>query len=321
MDPVTQGALGAAVAQLALPLEAKKKHRIWLAGAVGGMAADLDIIIRSAHDPLLSILYHRHFTHALAFIPIGGLIVTLGLLCFPYFRSLPKRTFWAALLGYATHGLLDAATSYGTLLYWPFSMTRVHWDIIFIIEPFFTFPLVIGTCYCVVFQRKRALVIGLSAACAFMSLSALQHFRSLSLLQHYIDTHAITTGSYRSIPSALNTIQWRGLVLEKNVVRIVDMKVPWFHRAEVTKVRRFKRFQADALPPNIQASETLQRDYAIFHWFTGGYLVETHSNPLTLADGRYIIGEKPPRSLWGVVFDPQKKHVQKVRFLAVRNEI
>ena len=40
-------------------------------------------------------------------------------------------------LGILTHGFLDACTSYGTSLFWPFSSTRVSWNVISIVDPFF----------------------------------------------------------------------------------------------------------------------------------------------------------------------------------------
>ena len=40
-------------------------------------------------------------------------------------------------MGAITHGLIDACTSYGTLLYWPISHHRESWDIISIIDPIF----------------------------------------------------------------------------------------------------------------------------------------------------------------------------------------
>ena len=85
MDPITQGALGAAVAQAALFNQDKK--RAYIAGGLAGMAADLDILIRSSQDPLLSLIYHRNFTHSLFFIPFGALLVALALLMFKSFRT------------------------------------------------------------------------------------------------------------------------------------------------------------------------------------------------------------------------------------------
>ena len=72
MDPLTQGIVGAAAAQ-----SLKKKNNIiiiTLLGFLAGLAPDIDIFIRSKDDPLLFLEYHRHFTHSLIFIPVGGLI-------------------------------------------------------------------------------------------------------------------------------------------------------------------------------------------------------------------------------------------------------
>ena len=77
MDPFTQGLLGGAAAASV----ARSRHTRLAAGIgfAAGILADADILIRSASDPLLNVEYHRHFTHALVFIPVGGLIVEPGL--------------------------------------------------------------------------------------------------------------------------------------------------------------------------------------------------------------------------------------------------
>ncbi|MCY4523261.1 MAG: metal-dependent hydrolase, partial [Halobacteriovoraceae bacterium] len=72
MDPLSQGVVGAAFSQ-----SMAKKEEAKLAFAVGfgaGLLADIDVLIRSSADPLLKIEYHRHFTHSLVFIPLGGLL-------------------------------------------------------------------------------------------------------------------------------------------------------------------------------------------------------------------------------------------------------
>jgi hypothetical protein len=73
MDPLTQGTLGAA-----LPQATAGRARMGLAtlaGFAGGMAPDLDVLIRSSEDPLLFLEYHRQFTHSLVFIPVGAAVV------------------------------------------------------------------------------------------------------------------------------------------------------------------------------------------------------------------------------------------------------
>ena len=77
MDPLTQGVVGAS-----LPLASARRRDIVSAAVLGflaGMAPDLDVLIRSSEDPLLFLEYHRQFTHALVFIPIGGLICAMVL--------------------------------------------------------------------------------------------------------------------------------------------------------------------------------------------------------------------------------------------------
>ena len=138
MDPVSQGALGAIFAQT---ISNKKKILIGsILGCIAGLAPDLDIFIRSSSDPLLKLEFHRQFTHSLVFIPIGALIVTLFTRLFFKKYLNWKLSYLFSLFGFATHGLLDACTSYGTQLLWPFSNERVSWNNISVVDPFLTIP-------------------------------------------------------------------------------------------------------------------------------------------------------------------------------------
>ena len=105
MDPLSQGALGAAAAQAV----ARPEHARWagLLGGLAGMAPDLDVLVRSKSDPLLFLEYHRQFSHAFAFIPVGALLCAV--LLFPLARRRLSfgRTVGFCLVGHATHGVLD----------------------------------------------------------------------------------------------------------------------------------------------------------------------------------------------------------------------
>jgi len=113
MDPLSQGVLGAS-----LPQSVSQPKTIVYAcilGILSGMAPDLDIFIQSKTDPFLFLEYHRQFTHSLLFIPIGGLLCAiLFYALFARFKLTFKQTYLFCTLGYATHGLLDSCTSYGT---------------------------------------------------------------------------------------------------------------------------------------------------------------------------------------------------------------
>ena len=119
MDPLSQACLGASLSQSSTNDKSKLISAL-LIGGVSGMAPDLDVFIRSVDDPLLFLEYHRQFTHSLFFVPFGALLCTL--LFYPFFqkRLSFKLIYLFSFLGFATHGFLDACTSYGTQLYWPF---------------------------------------------------------------------------------------------------------------------------------------------------------------------------------------------------------
>ena len=139
MDLVTQGVLGAALAQT---VASKKEMRTAaIVGMFAGLLADADILIQSASDPLLTIEYHRHFTHSIFFIPIGALIASV--LMWPVAKKYLKfkRLYVFSLLGYSLSGVLDACTSYGTHLLWPLIQERVAFNIISIVDPVFTLGL------------------------------------------------------------------------------------------------------------------------------------------------------------------------------------
>ena len=178
MDPLSQGTIGAAFAQ-----SAANKNNIFKIGFIGflaGLTPDLDVLIQSSTDPILSLEYHRQFTHSLFFIPFGSLIVAL--LIFPLVkRSMSLKTvYFASLLGYATHGLLDACTSYGTQLFWPFSNERVSWNNISIVDPLFTIPALILVVIAIRTKNKIFSFFGIGWIIFYLSLGFVQYERALS---------------------------------------------------------------------------------------------------------------------------------------------
>src|SRR5690606_718925 len=151
VEPLSRGVVGAIAAQSVA--RSGELRAASVAGFAAGLLPDLDVFIRSAEDPLLFLDYHRHFTHALAFVPIGGAVAAL--LLWPALRRwLPaRRLLLFCLLGFATHGLLDACTTYGTQLLWPFSNSRVAWNVVSVVDPTFTL-LVLGLMAVAVARRS-----------------------------------------------------------------------------------------------------------------------------------------------------------------------
>jgi inner membrane protein len=145
MDPFTHGLLGANIGQ-SLSKKYLTLKTLVIAGFVA-MMPDLDVLQGLGADPLLGLFYHRSITHSLFFGPVAGPI--LGLLISRFSRP-PQRkddflfySFLCALV-LESHVLLDLCTSYGTQIFAPFSHVRMALNIVGIIDPFYTIPLLIS---------------------------------------------------------------------------------------------------------------------------------------------------------------------------------
>lgn len=138
MDVLSQAVLGASLSQ-SFVNDKSKLFSALIIGALAGMAPDLDVLINSSDDPLLFLEFHRQFTHSLFFIPFGALLCSLFFYPLIKRKLTFKQIYLFALLGIATHGMLDACTSYGTQLFWPFSNQRIAWSTVSIIDPFLPF--------------------------------------------------------------------------------------------------------------------------------------------------------------------------------------
>lgn len=225
MDPITQGALGAAASQALLGPSDK---RAWWLGALGGMAADLDVLIRSSTSPMLGIIYHRHFTHSLLFVPLGGLIVALPWLY--KHRHNPKlrpRILAATTAGYATHALLDAFTSYGTLLWWPLSHDRVAWSVIAIIDPRYTLPLLLG----VAITRKRNsrlwVLLALAWSVLYMAMCAYQRNQALDLQDQLIQARGAPAQERDVFPQMGSSRRWRSIYRSGRNAQVDELWLGW----------------------------------------------------------------------------------------------
>lgn len=304
MDPLTQMTLGAAAAA-ALSRRGNLRTAVAV-GALAGGAPDLDVLINSQQDPLLSLEYHRHFTHALVVAPLIGLLVA-GLYHL-IFRSckLPLRQL--ALFGVAgalTHGLLDACTSYGTRLYWPFHNHRESWDIISIIDPIFTIPLLLLTVVAFAFRRPRASQLALALCLLYFGFGIVQRERA----QHYARALAAERGhqpqQLTARPSFANTILWRivyrdGPQYYVDAVRLLPGTAPQrYPGGSVAALDGEQLLAAGAGRPLV--ADDIER----FDYFSQGYLYPHPQQADVLADLRYAMLPDSLEPLWGIRLPPE----------------
>lgn len=139
MDSLTQIVLGAAVGEAVLGK--KIGNRAMLYGAIAGTIPDLDVISQFFVDTVTALEWHRGFTHSILFSIVFGLV--FGWLVSRWEkRASWKQWSWFWFLCFVTHPLLDAHTTWGTQLFWPFDL-RLAYKNIFVIDPLYTLPFLV----------------------------------------------------------------------------------------------------------------------------------------------------------------------------------
>lgn len=321
MDPLSQAVVGATVSVLAAGRKRPVKAAL-VAGVVGGMLPDLDVLIRSNNDPLLHLQYHRHFTHSLAFIPLGGFIA--GLLCWPLLRKLAG--FWwvvcFATLGYATHGLLDASTNYGTHLLWPFDNSRTSWNLISIIDPIFTLTLLILLVVAWRKNSRRPALYGTLFGLLYLSAGFLQRERVEAALITLAETRGHVVEAMEVKPSFANNIVWRGQYRARDQFRIEQFYIEAFRAPPLGDVFHLRGTQIAALSEYerlalVPVASRQAQDIARFHFFSDGWLALLPENPQIIADMRFAMLPQSPVPLWGIRFYPEQPHLP-VDFVSLR---
>lgn len=302
MDLLTQGIFGSLWARAGS--SARHGWRAAGAGFAAGMAPDLDALIRSSSDSLLFIDYHRHFTHAIAFAPVGGLLVAL--LLWPLLgRSLGfARLYLYCLLGYLSHGLLDACTSYGTHLWWPFTDSRVALNWMSVIDPLFTLPVAALLVTGLIRRRARWHGLAMAWALAYLAVAGVQQHRAETRLLQWAQSQNLAVERQVAKPAFANLILWRGVLDEGDSLRAVAIRQPPFGETEIFPGAVVAKLQSDALPVATPSGRDLKR----FARFSDGWLFRYR--PLEVGDTwfvgdfRYAMDPTSDRPMWGIYLDP-----------------
>ena len=314
MDIITQGLFGGTVAQACA-----RPHEVRVATCVGFCApllADADALIRSAEDPLLFLESHRHFTHALLFIPAGALFASLLLWWLLRKRLAFKRVYLYAFVGYATAGFLDACTSYGTHLLWPFSDDRTAWSIISIFDPIFSLALIVAISIGVLKCQPFATRVGLVFAMIYLLLGAVQHSRagSLAHLQAQQRGHVIERLIVK--PSIGNLLLWRSVYESDGMYYIDAVRPGLLNNGKVFTGSRVLAFDITRDLPQVPKGRVVYQDIQRFAFFSGGFLAWHPERSNVLGDVRYAMLPTSIRPLWGIELNLEKpdEHVQFVTY-------
>jgi inner membrane protein len=215
MDSLTQAVLGATIAGVCAPRGHRRKAL--LGGAALGTLPDLDVVIRYG-DAVKNFTFHRGFSHSLFVLaPFSVVLWAVLRRWWQPVRSAPLPWLAAIVLVLLTHPLLDAHTAYGTQLFWPLPSPPVMWSTLFIIDPIYTLPLLIGVIVAAISPATRragvALVAGLALSTAYLGWSWVGKLQVERHARAELSRLGINDAPLFSGPTPFNTLLWRVVVL------------------------------------------------------------------------------------------------------------
>lgn len=273
MDSLTHIALGAAIGTAVLGRKAGARAALW--GAACATLPDLDVLI--AHgDPVRDFTFHRAETHSLFWLTLVAPLIALGAARLSRVAGATFRQWWALVwLALVTHPLLDAFTVYGTQLLLPFSDYPVGLGSIFIIDPLYTTPLLIGVCVALWLRLTSPAsgrgrnwnAAGLALSSLYLAWTVAAQVHVTGQVERSMATTPLADAKLLVTPTPFNTLLWRVLLVDSQ----------GYHEGLYSL---FDETNAPALthyPSSPSLLTGLEQEWAVqrLAWFTKGFYAVT----------------------------------------------
>lgn len=283
MDSITQIVLGAAVTEAAIGRKVGNKAILW--GAIAGTIPDLDVLAEHVVDNITALEIHRGLSHSIFFAlilsPILGWILTK---IYPKENATFKDWTFAMFLGLFTHPILDAFTTWGTQIFWPFD-TRVAIKSIFVIDPLYTIPFATLLIWAM-FKRKddpkrrKLNNLGLWMSSSYLALAIIFKAVAYHQFTSNLDKQQIEYSEIETRPSPLNSILWMANVKTEEGFRTAEYSL--FDSKDI-------RF-SEVLPKQdhlIKEFETEEKIQTLKRITKGWYTIEQQDDKLIFNDLRF----------------------------------
>lgn len=294
MDSLTHIALGACIGEAFAGKKLGRKAMLW--GALAQSVPDIDFIAAFWMNPVNNLLAHRGFTHSILFALIitPVLAMTAERWHRPHNISYKK---WSLFFGaqILTHLLIDVCNSYGVGWFIPFSSVRISFNILYVVDPFFSIWPGMAALALIILRkrnrhRKTIWRLGVLFCAAYMLYALVNKTLIDGSVRKRFEAQHIVHSRYFTTPTPLNTWLWFIVAENDSGFNIGYRSV--FDRQEKISFQYFPR-NKNLLTPIID-HEDVQH---LIRFSNGYYSVEKWNDTLVFNDLRFgqIVGWKDPR--------------------------
>ena len=246
-----------------------------MAGAIGGTIPDLDVVFYPLLDSIQRIGFHRGISHSFLFVIVASPIFGWIAAKLSGDQRVPRSVwirigFWSLI----THILLDSFTVYGTGLFEPFSNYRAAFNSIFIIDPLYTLPLVVGLLPAVFGIRKGGSarifsIYGLAVSTLYLGWTLVAKFSADRVFESNLAQSNIGYTRMITTPTAFNSVLWRALV------ETDDGFVESYYSLVAGERQDFRPIRGDDdVPSGLEGTPAV----STVQWFSNGFYTVSRKN-------------------------------------------
>jgi inner membrane protein len=186
-----------------------------------GTLPDLDVFIPLG-GPVNDFVYHRGFSHSLILLGLlSPMIAWLISNIHPDTKRFYRKWVLLSFLVLEASVVLDLLTIYGTQIFWPFETTPKAVPVLFIIDPLFTLPILLGVLAVLLLRRHRPLGRRLNTVGLVLSLTYLiWAFGAGEFVKRRVTEklahQKVSYSQFISSPAPLTTLLWRVVGIDKD---------------------------------------------------------------------------------------------------------
>lgn len=135
-------------------------------------------------------------------------------------QEFPEASYrdWVLLFFFSifTHPILDAFTTFGTQLYWPFSHTRVSLSTISIADPIYTLPFLFSVVLSGFYhrgdrRRRIAVWTGLAVSTLYISATCFTKMKVNEVFRESLKKENASASHMITVPTIFNNLLWYGI--------------------------------------------------------------------------------------------------------------
>ena len=282
LDTPTHGLIGRLVARAIWP--EKAQSGLVNVVTVCSLLPDLDVLVPGGG--LEYLVSHRGISHS--FIGVG--VFAWGVAWVARKMGVRSHSFAqvyaASLLGFLSHVFFDMVTTFGTLVFAPFTDTRVAWDALFIIDPYLNALLIGSLCFGWLTRFGPAgYRFGAGLVSGYVVLALLITGVGQIQLRNWADAHDMVIDQMAVMPTPFSPLHRRGIVQSADRIVWVPMT---FGAGVIGPAHTFTSALTDSRLGSVWSS----RSGEIYKWFTRFPVVrqmDAKENMLLVQDLQFML--------------------------------